>query len=112
MTGIEVTGVKEVARSLEDFADAVGKQERTFLKIGGILVDEAKRVVPVRTHKLQGTIVAKATDNSVTVTAGTEYAGVIHRRKAYLTIAQYNKEKDIAEVMATAIDGLVREYFN
>jgi hypothetical protein len=112
--GIEVNGTEAVAQSLQDFADAVGKQEQTFLKIGGILVEEAKSIVPVRTHKLQGSIVAKATDNSVTITAGNnavEYAGVIHRRRAYLTIAQYNKEDEVAQVMAKAIDGLIKQHF-
>jgi hypothetical protein len=113
-TGIEVNGVEEVAQSLQDFADAAGKQEQTFIKIGGILVKEAKSIVPVRTHKLQGTIVAKATDDSVTITAGNsavEYAGVIHKRKAYLTIAQYNKEDEVTEVMAKALDGLIKQHF-
>lgn len=113
-TGIEVNGVEAIAQSLEDFRNDAKRQTQTFVKIGAVLVQEAKRVVPVRTHRLQASIVAKATNKNVTVTAGNsqvEYAGVIHRRKAYLTIAQYNKEDEVQRVMEDALDKLVDQHF-
>ena len=82
LAGVEVTGLRETARALKkaDVADAEVKDAMN--QVGGILVREALRLVPVRTGRLAKTIKTTGGRNALTFQAGNnttvKYAYTMH----------------------------------
>ena len=70
LAGVEVQGLREYARALKkaDVADAEVKDAMN--QVGGILVREALRLVPVRTGRLAKTIKTTGGRNALTFQAG------------------------------------------
>lgn len=79
--GVQVTGLRETVRSLEQFGAEVSDLKAAFRTIGQLVVRAADDRAPKLTGRLAGSIKASNTKNKSIVRAGgaaIPYAGVIH----------------------------------
>jgi HK97 gp10 family phage protein len=71
-SGIYISGVNEIITGLKAISsDATKEVQALNFEVGGMVVKEAKQLVPVRTGTLQGSIKASRSLKGVSVLAGT-----------------------------------------
>lgn len=121
MAQIKITGLRETVRSLEKLGVEVADLKAVFNRVGNVVVNEAKTLVPVRSGALAGSIRANKAKNKAIVRAGSArvpYAGVIHygwpghniEPQPFLTDALDSKEQAAVREMDDGLRGLIRKY--
>ena len=116
--GIQVTGLRQVVRSLEKLGASAADLKSAFKRIGTVVANEAKSIVPRRSGRLADSIKPSNTKNKSVVRAGgarVPYAGVIHfggyhgiTAQPFLTEALDHKQGEAKRLMESELGALVR----
>lgn len=83
----EVTGVRETAKELEDFADAVADLPPALARIAAAGVATMRPLVPVRTGALRASVRGEVVNGSAVLSAGgpkVTYAGAVNARTDFI----------------------------
>ncbi|MGD7734129.1 HK97 gp10 family phage protein [Propionibacteriaceae bacterium G57] len=105
---VRVEGLRATVRNLEKFGAEVGDLKDVMSRAGDIVVGEAKRLVTVRSGRLQGSIRTGKGKNKATVRAGSArvpYAGANNygrgsfRGSLWLERAGSARRAQVAEVV-------------
>jgi hypothetical protein len=119
---IQIDGLKETQKALREMSDDLKDEMKPTHKAAAeVIVDGAKRYVPVRTGRLAGSIRALATRTSGRVRAGSAsvpYAGPIHfgwperriKPQPFIYEAMDTRRKEVLDIYAARIYGLVDKY--
>lgn len=86
-SGIKVEGLNGVIRNLRELQVDVTDMKSAFSKMGNVVAEEAKRLVPYRTGVLQGSIRTSKARNKATVRAGSA-------RARYAPFVEFGTYKD------------------
>lgn len=115
---LEVKGLRETIRTLEKFGAEVADLKAAFKRIGTLVSNEAKSLVPKRTGKLASTIKPSNTKNKSVIRAGAgiKYAGPINygwRRRGitpsyFMERAVTAKQGEVKEQLDAELHGLIR----
>jgi HK97 gp10 family phage protein len=119
---IQIEGLKETQAALRAVSkDLKNEMKPTHLKAAEIIVDGAKRYVPVRSGKLSGSIRAAATQTGGKVRAGfaaVPYAGPIHfgwpsrriKPQPFIYDAMDERRQEVYRVYAERISKIIVHY--
>lgn len=118
---IQVVGLKETIRSLEQFGVSAEDLKTAFGKIGLIVVQDAQVLVPTESGALAASIKASKTKNKSTVRAGgarTLYAGVQEygwpahniEPSSYLRGAVEQNQGNATRLIDDELGDLIRKY--
>lgn len=120
---VSVKGLREVTRSLDQYAGAIDELKEANAKIGSKVAQTAVATTPKLTGALAGTVKYNRAKNSVSLKAGgarVPYAGVIEygdpnrNREAqpFLRRAAWDNREYVKQQYAANLDGLARRYIN
>jgi hypothetical protein len=121
VAAIQVSGIKELNRSLTEIGFDFRELQQANLSIGKIVADRAATLAPRKTGKLAKSIKAKPDKSKVRVSAGgagVAYAGVIEygwtkrniRPQPYIRKAADQLRQVILEKYKSNINQLIRKY--
>lgn len=119
--GIQITGLRQVVRDLEKLGVSVEDLKAAFGEISSQVVQEAGRIVPVRSGRLAASIRPAKTKNKAVVragTAGAPYAGAINygwpsrgiEATEFLTKPANSHEAEFARMIDRNLQDLIRRY--
>lgn len=112
MDSVRITGLRETVRSLERFGVEAADLKAAFLRIGNMVVQEAKSIVPTLSGALAASIRASNTKNKSEVRAGSAkvvYAGVQHYGGYNNIIGSYFLERAVAAKQGEAVNQMEDE---
>jgi len=118
---VKVLGLREVQRSLNQYAGAADDLKEANAKIGQKVAVDAKATAPQRTGRLAGSIRANRAKSSIQLKAGSSsvpYAGVIEygwparniEAQPYLRRAAWSNIDYVIQEFEANLEGLKRKY--
>jgi len=119
VAGVRITGLRETIRALERFGVEVADLKDMLLEVSQKTVEDAKRLTPVRTGRLQNSIRPSKAKNKVTIRGGSkavnyasfvEYGSVRNEAVGMVTEAITSNEQYTASKLDSEIQSLVRRY--
>lgn len=116
---IQVKGVRELTRSLQQFGVQVTDLKDAFQKVGRTVEREVRDLIPVRTGALQSSVRSARQKSKAVVRAGSakaNYAG--HQNygfkgvpgKQFMQQALQNKQGEAVQTFEVEIRSLIRKY--
>ena len=118
---VKVLGLREVTRSLKQYAGASEDLKDANAKIGAKVAQHARATTPIKTGDLQSTVRYNRALNNVQIKAGTArvpYAGVIEygwparniEAQPFLRRAAWDNQSYVVEQYQANLDSLRRRY--
>lgn len=119
-SGIQVTGLRETTRNLQQAGVALNDMKDAFKRIGDIVSTRSKVLVPRQSGKLASSIRPSRAKNQAKVSAGgvrVKYAGPVHygwaarkiRPHPFLTTALDQTKPQVISAAEAEIEELVRK---
>jgi hypothetical protein len=104
---VTVQGEERLVATLRDAGRDLADLSGAHAQVAARLVATAQGLVPVRTGTLRASLWGTATADTATVAARAPYAGFVHARTPFLTMAVVQDEPAIVDTYAAAVDDVL-----